>query len=101
MTAQEKQECLLDFWAKQPIGQAAEIRDKITTACHIKRCTWYHWLAGRVEIPDMAVDVIDKILGLEIFVKVSEKKLDDANSPQTTSIDARQLQLTNYQFLNK
>lgn len=73
MTAQEKQECLLYFWAKQPIGQAAEIRDNITTACHIKRCTWYHWLAGRVEIPDMAVDVIDKILGLEIFVKVSEK----------------------------
>lgn len=57
----EKQKRLNELIDSVPHGRFQEFQDKIASETYTSRQTVYNWRTGRTEIPDLAMDKIEKI----------------------------------------
>ena len=67
MNKQQKQALFKEWWAELPQGNVSKMKQKIMSGCYISYQVFYFWLNGRTEIPDIAMSVINQIVGEKIF----------------------------------
>lgn len=67
LTKEQKHNMFKTWWLAVPNGMVRIYRDQIKKQCGITSVVFYHWFMGNSEIPTLALPIIEKIAGVEVF----------------------------------